>query len=191
MYLLLLDPDYSKKKVKQLQTVRNSCPYSVSILPMKSQLRLGKRFRDGEHWEYALTTKHNFTFVDNATLHNHHTRTRNHLHPFNAHGRIYLSITTPPLDTELLQLRSVDAFKSYKMRLMPVNVRFGAVPPNFHVNWRSDPGLWYFTYLFCCMDISLFFFFFLFWPLDNLQMWLVSKQRVLFCTSRVVIKKCW
>lgn len=149
MYLLLLDPDYSKKKVKQLQTVRNSCvkvfhellqrrvascPYSVSILPMKSLLRLGKRFRDGEHWEYALTTKHNFTFVDNATLHNHHTRTRNHLHPFNAHGRIYLSITTPPLDTELLQLRSVDAFKSYKMRLMPVNVRFGAVPPNFHVN---------------------------------------------------------
>lgn len=107
-----------------------SCPYSVSILSMKSLLR----FRDGEHWEYAVTTKNDFTFVDNATLHNHNTRTRNHLHSFNAHGRIYLSITIPPLDTELLQLRSVDAFKSNKMRLMPVNIRPGSVPPNFHVN---------------------------------------------------------
>lgn len=97
-YMMPIYAECSMKKLKELQTVENSCVkamyrlpqltsttfiYSISILPIATVERVTNI------WKMSKSlTKHNFTIVQNTALHAYNTRTRNRIHSFNPHVSI-------------------------------------------------------------------------------------------------------
>lgn len=160
MYMIAIYAECPKKKLKELQTVQNACLkamyrlprltpstylYSLSILPIEA-LATVERVTNIRKM-MSSSTKHNFTFANNASLHSYETRTRNNVHSFNpyttrrnetnmVHPALILAVDEyNQLGNDILQSRCIDSFRrKVKLKVMTESDKYCVISPFYYVN---------------------------------------------------------